>query len=678
MAVDLVGIGDSIMAGAGVTPVGPADWLASFHTARVSNKGVSGNTTTQIQARFTTDVVNQQPRYALIEGGINDIAGGSQATFLSNWDSMLTACKNAGIFALALLMLPATSKSNADMTTRDTWTAALIAQIQGATYASNTLIINVEATVGQFRVGGSPGNLWDIKPAYNFDGLHFNADGYRVIGQAIDTQFLAAGLTMASSASRVFEVRAATGNDNNGGAFVAGATGTDRSQQTSPQVVIDNATITTSITANVITFTGYVPSAADVGNVVQMLTGTNVTAGFYEVVSQTATTWTVAGAVSLPTSGTTTNATGNMGGALATLGKLAGAMIASNLAYVTGAFTTTATITFAQTVPTPNGSSPLTRIVGYGSVRGDTGHATLTLSTNTGIIGISATGIGFSVEQLDVNCASLGTSKGIQSTGVAAYFTNCKVSNFTLGGIICTGASSTVINCEATGGTAAATAAIDTSGASSSAFVGHCFSHDNACPGIKIGVNSGAYFNISANNSGASSDGLQTSNASFVVNNTVHNNGRDGIRNLSANAFTLVWRNNILSSNTGFGASGSTGTAYGAAAMYDGNAYFSNTAGARNLMDSTSGIFGVTPYVNVRDVTLTGSPYVGGTTGTTANFALNNTSGAGAACRAAGSPASWPGETGTTGFLDMGAVQTRGSNTSPNAGGTPGIVMATG
>src|SRR5437016_803970 len=158
---------------------------------------------------------------------------------------------------------------------------------------------------------------------------------------------------MALSASIVWETRASGASDNNGGGFKAGAAGTDRSQQNAAQVAINNSTITTSITTTVITFTaGYTASAADVGNVVQMLTGTNVTAGFYEITAQTSTTWTVDRNV--VTSGTTTNATGNMGGALATLGKLAAAMAASNKAYATGAFTSAATITFAQAVATPS------------------------------------------------------------------------------------------------------------------------------------------------------------------------------------------------------------------------------------------------------------------------------------------------------------------------------------
>src|SRR5947209_15754292 len=122
---------------------------------------------------------------------------------------------------------------------------------------------------------------------------------------------------MAISANTVFEIRT-TGSDNNGGGFVTGASGTDFSQQDTAQVNIDNATITTSITTTTVTFSaGYTPTAADIGNIVQFLTGTNVTAGFYQITAQTATTWTLD---RTPLSaGTTTNATAKMGGGLASL-----------------------------------------------------------------------------------------------------------------------------------------------------------------------------------------------------------------------------------------------------------------------------------------------------------------------------------------------------------------------
>ena len=448
---------------------------------------------------------------------------------------------------------------------------------------------------------------------------------------------------------------------------MAGATGTDRSQQNAAQVAIDNAAITTSVTTNVITFvSGYTPTAADVGNVVQVISGTNATANsFFNITAQTATTWTVNGNV--VSSGTTVNLIANMGGALATLGKLAAALtVGSNKAYVTGAFTSTATITFAPSGVTPAGNVPQTRLIGYGAVRGDAGHATLTLQTNTGLTGITSAASGFTVEQIDVDCASLGTSTGIALTVAFGAIRNCKVANFTVKGLrLATNTLSEIADCEVTGGTAAATVAVDLAAAPQS--MHRCFIHDNACPGLSIVAGQTAIDCLIVNNTGAASDGVQANGNCVLLNNTIHGNGRDGIRSLNAGTTQQI-RNNILSNNGGFGLNYSV-IAGPAMADIDGNAYFSNTSGARNNVDSTAGIFGVSPYVNTRDVILTVSPYVGPTTGSTANFGLNNTAGGGAACRAAGSPGAFPGLATTVGKLDMGAVQ----HADPVTGGLIGM-----
>jgi len=137
-----------------------------------------------------------------------------------------------------------------------------------------------------------------------------------------------AGLNAATD----WEVRQ-NGSANNGGGFKRTASGTDRTLSTSPFVAIDNAAITTSITTNVITFSGgYTATSADVGNLVHMLTGTNVTAGWYEITGQTASTWTVDR--NIVTSGTTTNATGNMGGAVDSPATIGGTVVAGNNVYI--------------------------------------------------------------------------------------------------------------------------------------------------------------------------------------------------------------------------------------------------------------------------------------------------------------------------------------------------------
>jgi hypothetical protein len=67
-------------------------------------------------------------------------------------------------------------------------------------------------------------------------------------------------------------------------------------------------------------------------------------------------------------------------------------------------------------------------------------------------------------------------------------------------------------------------------------------------------------------------------------------------------------------------------------------------------------------------VTLTGNPYTNSAGG---DFTLNNTAGAGAACRAAGTPGALPGVT-QTGKLDLGVFQ------HADAGGGGGGGLLTG
>src|SRR6185369_10623912 len=83
----LLGIGDSLVAGhpacfsrleSGTRP-GPNLTQAAARRKHWTwlNQGIGSQTTTQIAARFTVHVINLGPQVALINGGINDIAGGS-------------------------------------------------------------------------------------------------------------------------------------------------------------------------------------------------------------------------------------------------------------------------------------------------------------------------------------------------------------------------------------------------------------------------------------------------------------------------------------------------------------------------------------------------------------------------------------------------------------------------
>ena len=106
--------------------------------------------------------------------------------------------------------------------------------------------------------------------------------------------------------------------------------------------------------------------------------------------------------------------------------------------------------------------------------------------------------------------------------------------------------------------------------------------------------------------------------------------------------------------NGGYGANLTTGATYPGIIVIAGyNAFGNNTSGARNNLPTETS-----------DVTLTADPFTNAAGG---NFALNNTVGGGAACRAAGIPGVFPGGL-TTGYIDIGAVQHQDS------GGGGGLV----
>jgi hypothetical protein len=94
--------------------------------------------------------------------------------------------------------------------------------------------------------------------------------------------------------------------------------GVDRCLSDNPFVTFDGTTITasTSGASATVTLSGVTGSQDDIGNVVQISGGANFTAGFYEIIQATSTTWTFdKNCCAVAASGMT----GRMGGALATI-----------------------------------------------------------------------------------------------------------------------------------------------------------------------------------------------------------------------------------------------------------------------------------------------------------------------------------------------------------------------
>ncbi|MFA6296820.1 MAG: chitobiase/beta-hexosaminidase C-terminal domain-containing protein [Patescibacteria group bacterium] len=197
-APQIVYIGDSIVAGH------PANYsfiensttyslsssisyqFSLLHSATYQNMGIGSQTSTQIAARFTNDVVNLHPRMAIIEASANDdtSAEGAEAIFLANWTSMLDACVTNNIIPVVLLSTPFTARSNANWQIRSDWETHLVNLI--ATSYSSAIVVDSKPHIGQFRVGGDAGNYWDIQAIYDSgDGVHENVAGYTEIAQTI-------------------------------------------------------------------------------------------------------------------------------------------------------------------------------------------------------------------------------------------------------------------------------------------------------------------------------------------------------------------------------------------------------------------------------------------------------------------------------------------------------------
>ena len=169
-------IGDSLTA-AGYYETELAALLGSQFT--VVNKGINGDTTSGMLNRFTTDVLNHDPDFVVIWGGVNDIAwaGLSLATTESNLQSMYTQARNADIKVIAISMSPWKGTS--------TWTVAK----QVSTDSLHDWIVNTAINI-DYRVEVyhplENGYTDYFLPAYDSgDHLHFNNAAGVVIGQAI-------------------------------------------------------------------------------------------------------------------------------------------------------------------------------------------------------------------------------------------------------------------------------------------------------------------------------------------------------------------------------------------------------------------------------------------------------------------------------------------------------------
>jgi hypothetical protein len=471
---------------------------------------------------------------------------------------------------------------------------------------------------------------------------------------------------MAVAAATVWEVRPTVGSDTNGGGFVAGAAGTDFSQQNAKNSGGNNSSTTDVVATGIATITSATASftSAIVGNIIY-LSGSGITAGWYQVV-----TFTNATTVILDSSpGTGTGVTMNIGGALATIAAvfITPGAVACNIFWIkaTGSLTVTAALTPSfQNNPTPM------MFIGYGTVRGDGVRATWTTATNSiHLVNFQSGAENYLFQNLNMSSTAGTPGDGIRNNNTNVYvfaFYNCKLSGFAYGingneNVIGYFDDLLLDGCEITG-------CVNSGVVNSSAtFLIGCYLHGNAQHGLfydggglnresKLFATRCVFYNNGGSGANLSYGSVQLSS---FVNCVFVSNTADGLTFHSGFDTPVSFVNNIFVSNGGYGINMVT-TNY-SAIMNHANAFYGNTSGAVSnaLMSSST------------DVTLSGSPFNAPTSN---DFSLNGTAGAGAACKSAG----YSGGTlfsAQTNALDIGAVQSAGSG--GGGGGTTTVMVAT-
>lgn len=436
---------------------------------------------------------------------------------------------------------------------------------------------------------------------------------------------------MSIAVSAVFEVRTATGSSTNGGGWVPGSSGTDYSQQTSPQYSLTNGT--TNGTTTILTAS----AASDmVGNVAYIAGGTgSITATWKQITAVS-----VGVSITVDSSSGLTTGTGvtiHIGGALDTLTDALAIATQNNIIWCSGSqtVTSTVTLTLAASGSSVANEAPFT-IIGYTSVRGDNGKFTLTTATNSVNLitansnsgqflfenilfsstagspgnGFEAGTAGAPWDYSLVNCRLTGFSTGIWGPFNTQYFfapislnnteiDHCGIAIENLG--MCILVNSYIHDCTTDGLNQLSSGGQGTGGIVA---LGTVFANN--------GTN-GIAHNTSSNTNQPTS--------AVIVNCALYNNTTAGY-NFGVGVgqqVTLIFYNNIIYGNgTGCNSNSGSPTLVG---FIDYNAYGGNTTNRTNFP------------TGAHDVTLTGNPFNNPSSG---DFTLNSTAGAGAACKAAG------------------------------------------
>ena len=141
-----------------------------FTTYGYVNKGISGNTTVQMLARFSSDVVALDPYCVVIEGGTNDIAQRSDEDILANLKQMVEMATAARIPVVLGSVPPSNSFPKLPDFRPEDRIISLNAKIKAFAGSKDIPYADYYAVLVDAQKG--------LKPEYQKDSIHPNAAGY--------------------------------------------------------------------------------------------------------------------------------------------------------------------------------------------------------------------------------------------------------------------------------------------------------------------------------------------------------------------------------------------------------------------------------------------------------------------------------------------------------------------
>lgn len=149
-----------------------AYWLMKAHPEwDVLNRGVNGERSDQIRARFERDVIDATPAVVVLIAGVNDVYQGRPASFVTGeLRAMYDRAAKAGIKVVAGTIIPyntATPDQNARVHEINRW----IREQAGVTFVD---------TRAAAAAASDPDRLFESP-----DGLHPSAAGYRRMADAV-------------------------------------------------------------------------------------------------------------------------------------------------------------------------------------------------------------------------------------------------------------------------------------------------------------------------------------------------------------------------------------------------------------------------------------------------------------------------------------------------------------